>query len=63
MTTRILVFANHSEDGSTHVRIERRDEHGHYIRSEDDSFTLVGPNRWREVWLPDHAQIVVTEVP
>jgi hypothetical protein len=61
MTTRVLVFANHGEDGSTHIRIERRDEHGHYVHSEHDTVTLVGLNRWVELYLPDHAQIVVTE--
>ena len=59
MTTRVIVMANHGETGETHVHVQRR-EAGEFLPDESP-MVIKGPNQWREIWLPDNAQIIVLE--
>jgi len=60
MTTRVIVSANHGPGGQTSVHVERRSSEGHFEK-DPSPMILTGPNQWAEIWLPDGAQIVVSE--
>lgn len=62
MTTRVMVTTNGTAY-EAHVYVERRDERGHFIR-DAVPVKVRGHEHgqgFAEVWLPDDAQIVVSE--
>lgn len=59
MTTKVMVLVN--GDCEVHVHTERRDPAGNFVRDEYPMIIKSTTREWAELYLPDNAQIVLSE--